>query len=79
MICWNTITLYSAFTPGMWAQKQNYEVSVLFEGANAGESVMWNTTNKNLQFNIAGGSSTLNVSLKDATGIEYKLSIKVEK
>ena len=72
-------TLYSAFTPGMWAQKQNYEVSVLFEGANAGESVMWNTTNKNLQFNIAGGSSTLNVSLKDATGIEYKLSIKVEK
>ena len=72
-------TLYSAFNPGMWAQKQNYEVSVLFEGANAGESVMWNTTNKNLQFNIAGGSSTLNVSLKDATGIEYKLSIKVEK
>ena len=72
-------TLYSAFTPGMWAQKQNYEVSVLFEGANAGESVMWNTTNKNLQFNIVGGSSTLNVSLKDATGIEYKLSIKVEK
>ena len=72
-------TLYSVFNPSMWAQKQNYEVSVLFEGANAGESVMWNTTNKNLQFNIAGGSSTLNVSLKDATGIEYKLSIKVEK
>ena len=57
----------------------NNNVNVLFEGANAGESVMWNTTNKNLQFNIASDTSTLNITLKDATGIEYKLSVKVQK
>ena len=70
-------TLYSAFNRGSWAQMTNYDVDVLFEGAN-GETVTWNA-NKALQFNITGESSTLNVTLKDATGIDYKLSVKVER
>ena len=70
-------TLYSAFNRGSWAQMTNYDVDVLFEGAN-GETVTWNA-NKALQFIITGESSTLNVTLKDATGIDYKLSVKVER
>lgn len=70
-------TLYSAFNRVSWAQMTNYDVDVLFEGAN-GETVTWNA-NKALQFNITGESSTLNVTLKDATGIDYKLSVKVER
>ena len=70
-------TLYYAFNRGSWAQMTNYDVDVLFEGAN-GETVTWNA-NKALQFNITGESSTLNVTLKDATGIDYKLSVKVER
>ena len=70
-------TLYSAFNRVSWAQMTNYDVDVLFEGAN-GENVRWNT-NKALQFDITGESSTLNVTLKDATGIDYKLSVKVER
>ncbi len=70
-------TLYSEFNRGFWAQMTNYDVNVLFEGAN-GETVTWNA-NKALQFNITSESSTLNVTLKDATGIDYKLSVKVER
>ena len=70
-------TLYTASSP--LTSLTNNNVNVLFEGANAGESVMWNTTNKNLQFNIASDTSTLNITLKDASGIEYKLSVKVQK
>ena len=70
-------TLYSAFNRGSWAQMNNYDVDVLFEGAN-GENVTWNA-NKALQFDITGESSTLNVILKDATGIDYKLTVKVQR
>ena len=70
-------TLYSAFNRGFWAQMNNYDVDVLFEGAN-GENVTWNA-NKALQFDITGESSTLNVILKDATGIDYKLTVKVQR
>ena len=73
----DSFTLYTASSP--LTSLTNNNVNVLFEGANAGESVMWNTTNKNLQFNIASDTSTLNITLKDATGIEYKLSVKVQK
>ena len=70
-------TLYSTFNRVFWAQMNNYDVNVLFEGAN-GENVTWNT-NKALQFDIIGESSTLNVILKDATGIDYKLTVKVQR
>jgi len=56
----------------------NNNVEVTFEGAN-GETVTWNTTNHYLQFNIgANNTSTLRITLKDATGIEYKQEIKVQ-
>ena len=53
-------------------------VKVIFEGAN-GESIKWNTSNQYLQFDINTDASTLKITFKDATGIEYKQEIKVQK
>ena len=53
-------------------------VKVIFEGAN-GESIKWNTSNQYLQFDINTDASTLKITFKDATGIEYKQEVKVQK
>ncbi len=53
-------------------------VKVIFEGANR-ETIKWNTSNQYLQFGINTDASTLKITFKDATGIEYKQEVKVQK
>ncbi|MCD7816938.1 MAG: hypothetical protein LUH12_09760, partial [Bacteroides sp.] len=68
-------TLFDA-TPSPFT---NNNVKVTFEAANSGENVTWDTTTKNLKFTIANDASTLKITFKDATGIEYKQEVKVQK
>ena len=68
-------TLYDD-TPTLF---EDNNVKVTFKGANS-ENITWDNTTKYLKFNIGNNdASTLKITFKDATGIEYKQEIKVQK
>ena len=60
------------------------EVNVLFEDANGATSLSWlyDSTSPNdlsLQIPLTVDASTLKITFKDATGIEYKQEVKIQK
>ena len=79
---YDQLDIFTLFDPNVASPTPaftNNNVQVTFEGANTGEWTSWNTSNHYLQFNTRYDTSTLTITFTDATGIEYKQAIKVQK